>query len=59
LTHRVSPFPVRASEPHTDCSCPDWSNPRKHIAAVYYLLGEEFDRDPFLIFRLLLRDGVT
>src|SRR5262249_14867089 len=22
------------------------------IAAVYYLLGEEFDRDPFLIFRL-------
>jgi len=55
----VSPFPVRASEPHTDCSCPDWSNPCKHIAAVYYLLGEEFDRDPFLIFRLLLRDGVT
>ena len=31
---------------------PDWSNPCKHIAAVYYLLGEEFDRDPFLIFRL-------
>ena len=24
----------------------------KHISAVYYLLGEEFDRDPFLIFRL-------
>ncbi|MGH9551104.1 MAG: hypothetical protein ACRD3W_17100, partial [Terriglobales bacterium] len=24
----------------------------KHIAAVYYLLGEEFDRDPFLIFKL-------
>ena len=36
----------------TDCSCPDWSNPCKHIAAVYYLLGEEFDRDPFLLFRL-------
>ena len=36
----------------TECSCPDWSNPCKHIAAVYYLLGEEFDRDPFLIFRL-------
>src|SRR5206468_289734 len=36
----------------TACSCPDWSNPCKHIAAVYYLLGEEFDRDPFLIFRL-------
>jgi uncharacterized Zn finger protein len=49
---RVSLFPARASELRTDCSCPDWSNPCKHIAAVYYLLGEEFDRDPFLIFRL-------
>lgn len=26
--------------------------PCKHIATVYYLLGEEFDRDPFLIFKL-------
>jgi uncharacterized Zn finger protein len=49
---QVSLFPKRASELKTDCSCPDWSNPCKHIAAVYYLLGEEFDRDPFLIFRL-------
>jgi uncharacterized Zn finger protein len=48
----ISLFPARASELRTDCSCPDWSNPCKHIAAVYYLLGEEFDRDPFLIFRL-------
>src|SRR5207247_5960396 len=36
----------------TECSCPDYSNPCKHIAAVYYLLGEEFDRDPFLLFKL-------
>ncbi|MBE0618507.1 MAG: SWIM zinc finger family protein, partial [Proteobacteria bacterium] len=49
---RVSLFPERAGDLATDCSCPDWSNPCKHIAAVYYLLGEEFDRDPFLIFRL-------
>lgn len=48
----VSLFTARASELRTECSCPDWSNPCKHIAAVYYLLGEEFDRDPFLIFRL-------
>src|SRR3990172_10884459 len=45
-------FPSRSQDLATDCSCPDWSNPCKHIAAVYYLLGEEFDRDPFLIFRL-------
>lgn len=48
----VSLFPNRLSELRTECSCPDWSNPCKHIAAVYYLLGEEFDRDPFLIIRL-------
>ncbi len=45
-------FPSSHNQIHTDCSCPDWSNPCKHVAAVYYLLAEEFDRDPFLIFRL-------
>lgn len=48
----LSLFPSRESDLKTNCSCPDWSNPCKHIAAVYYLLGEEFDRDPFLIFKL-------
>src|SRR2546423_684572 len=48
----LSLFPTKLRDLETSCSCPDWSNPCKHIAAVYYLLGEEFDRDPFLIFRL-------
>jgi len=48
----LSLFPGKGKDLVTDCSCPDWSNPCKHIAAVYYLLGEEFDRDPFLIFKL-------
>jgi uncharacterized Zn finger protein len=48
----LSLFPARREDLRTGCTCPDWSNPCKHIAAVYYLLGEEFDRDPFLIFRL-------
>lgn len=48
----LSLFPEKLRDLETDCSCPDWSNPCKHVAAVYYLLGEEFDRDPFLIFRL-------
>jgi uncharacterized Zn finger protein len=48
----LSLFPERRKDLTTACSCPDWSNPCKHIAAVYYLLGEEFDRDPFLIFEL-------
>lgn len=48
----LSLFPAKLKEISTKCSCPDWSNPCKHIAAVYYLLGEEFDRDPFLILKL-------
>jgi len=48
----LSLFPERLKDLSTNCSCPDWSNPCKHIAAAYYLLGEEFDRDPFLIFKL-------
>jgi uncharacterized Zn finger protein len=48
----VSLFPERYNDLKTDCTCPDSSNPCKHIAAVFYLLGEEFDRDPFLIFKM-------
>jgi uncharacterized Zn finger protein len=48
----LSLFPGQRADLTTACSCPDWSNPCKHIAADYYLLGEEFDRDTFLIFRL-------
>jgi uncharacterized Zn finger protein len=36
----------------THCSCPDYSNPCKHIAGVYYLVAAELDRDPFLLFEL-------
>jgi uncharacterized Zn finger protein len=48
---KVSLFPAE-KDIETDCSCPDWSNPCKHIAAAYYLLAEQFDEDPFLIFKL-------
>ncbi|MGH2481591.1 MAG: SWIM zinc finger family protein, partial [Ktedonobacteraceae bacterium] len=48
----LSLFPTRVKDLVTDCSCPDWANPCKHIAAVYYLLAERFDEDPFLIFKL-------
>ena len=48
----LSLFPEKLKDLETACSCPDWSNPCKHIAAVYYLLAEEFERDPFLIFKL-------
>lgn len=48
----LSLFPTRMKDLGTQCSCPDWANPCKHIAAVYYLLAERFDEDPFLVFKL-------
>ena len=55
----LSLFPAKSRDLATDCSCPDSSNPCKHIAAVYYLIAEEFDRDPFLLFRLRGMDRET
>jgi uncharacterized Zn finger protein len=45
-------FPARANDLEMRCSCPDWAVPCKHVAAVHYLLAEEIDRDPFLLFML-------
>ena len=42
-------FPASAAELSMYCSCPDWEVPCKHIAAVFYLLAESFDDDPFSI----------
>ncbi len=49
-------LPTRPEEFETKCSCPDWANPCKHIAAVFYVITEAIDRDPFNLF--LLR-GIT
>jgi uncharacterized Zn finger protein len=40
-------FPRSAGDLDMRCSCPDWEVPCKHLAAVCYVLAEEFDRDPF------------
>ena len=46
----LSLFPTSAGQLASSCSCPDWASPCKHVAAVFYLLAETFDRDPFLVF---------
>ena len=48
-TCRLSLFPAARGELISECSCPDYANPCKHIAAIYYILAEAFDEDPFLI----------
>jgi len=40
-------FPRSATDLDMRCTCPDWGVPCKHLAAVCYVLAEEFDRDPF------------
>ncbi|XP_019629685.1 PREDICTED: uncharacterized protein LOC109473944 [Branchiostoma belcheri] len=34
------------------CKCPDEANPCKHMAAVYYLITSEIDKNPFTLFNL-------
>ena len=37
---------------NAECSCPDYANPCKHIAAVFYTLADEIDYEPMLLFKL-------
>lgn len=48
----VSLFPKQRADLRTSCSCPDWGDPCKHVAAAHYVLGEALDGDPFLLFEL-------
>ena len=45
-------FPVKSKDIKMECSCPDYAVPCKHISAVFYVLGDTFDEDPFLLFQL-------
>jgi uncharacterized Zn finger protein len=51
-TAGASIFPAKEADLSTSCSCPDWANPCKHVAATHYVLGDALDRDPFLLFEL-------
>lgn len=55
-TNGLSLFPFQLAEVHSRCDCPDPKNPCKHIAAVYYQLGDFFREDPFILFQLRGRD---
>ena len=36
----------------SNCSCPDYANPCKHVAAVCYTVADEIDHDPMTLFLL-------
>ncbi|MDQ7028001.1 MAG: SWIM zinc finger family protein [Anaerolineae bacterium] len=48
----LSLFPENKRSIDFVCSCPDWGDPCKHAAAVYYLVAEQLDEDPFILFHL-------
>jgi uncharacterized Zn finger protein len=49
-------FPQREDDLESRCTCPDYANPCKHLAAIFCLLGDEIARAPLLL--LALR-GIT
>lgn len=49
---KMTLLPKRWRDLKSGCSCPDSANPCKHLAAVYYLLANEIDKDPFILFNL-------
>lgn len=51
-TNGLRLFPFKLDDVHSQCSCPDKANPCKHIGAVYYMLGDRFSEDPFVLFQL-------
>lgn len=48
----LSLFPFTKFDIRSKCSCPDPANPCKHIGALYYVLGDRFSEDPFVLFQL-------
>jgi uncharacterized Zn finger protein len=51
LTQKKGLFPS-PQEIHMDCSCPDWADMCKHVAAVLYGVGARLDENPLLFFKL-------
>ena len=45
-------FPSLKNDVWSHCSCPDYANPCKHLAAVYYLLGEAVSQQPVRLLEL-------
>lgn len=45
-------FPHHFNDLSTKCSCPDWGDPCKHMAGVYFVLTAMIDNNPFLLFEI-------
>lgn len=45
----VALLPTRWGDMQASCSCPDWENPCKHLAATLYVFADRLDSDPWLL----------
>ena len=50
--NKINLFPSSYHELKTACNCPDWGDPCKHIAGVYYILTLMIDNNPFILFEI-------
>ncbi len=50
--NNIKIFPQSWQDIKLNCSCPDWAVPCKHLAAVIYIIANEIDQNPFLVFNL-------
>ncbi|MBN2534746.1 MAG: DEAD/DEAH box helicase [Spirochaetales bacterium] len=48
----INIFPSTWKDMNMYCSCPDMAVPCKHLAAVIYIIANEIDKNPFIIFNL-------
>ncbi len=52
LRHRIFIFPNTWDDLEITCTCSDMNPPCKHTAAVLFLIANEIDKNPFLVFHL-------
>ncbi|MCL2806115.1 MAG: DEAD/DEAH box helicase [Treponema sp.] len=48
----INLIPAHWREMKRSCSCPDYGDPCKHMAALYYIISREIDANPHALFRL-------
>ena len=52
ITDRHNGLFPNPKEISLNCSCPDWADMCKHVAAVLYGVGNRLDHEPELLFKL-------
>jgi len=48
----INLIPTHWRQMKRSCSCPDYGDPCKHMAALYYIIAREIDSNPQVLFRL-------